>query len=279
VSVAPVLARRPALGRWLYRLSPLLLLIVVIAIWWYITEFYLTRFRVYPGPFDVLAYLQTVLAGDTGHGPTVPNVLATLYRLAVAWLSSMVAGTLLGILAGRFRTAFDFLENLVWIFMATPSIVWVFIFVVAIGLSDLVPIAAIGALLIPQITIIVAEGTKTLPRSLLELADSYRVQGLQRLRDVYLPYLLPYILASGRNTFALGTKLIIVAEVVGLSRGIGYVVKYWRDQTFFAPVLAWGLVLTAFGIAVDWFVFRPLQRRMESWTSGGRPKALAEGTQ
>jgi ABC-type nitrate/sulfonate/bicarbonate transport system permease component len=271
-------AGRPAYGRWLYGLSPFLLLLAVIAAWWYVTEYYLTRFRVYPGPFDVLAYLQMVLAGDTGHGPTIPNVIATLYRLAVAWLGSMVIGTVVGIVAGRFRTVFDFLENLVWIFMATPSIVWVFIFVVAIGLSDLVPISAISALLIPQIIIIVAEGTKSMPRSLLELADSYRVQGLQRLRDIYLPYLLPYILASGRNTFALATKLIIVAEVVGLSRGIGYVVKYWRDQTFFAPVLAWGLFLTTFGIAVDWFIFRRLQRRMEAWTSGGRPKAVPEGT-
>ena len=60
-------------------------LLLVGAVWWYITEFHLTRFRVYPGPFDVLDYLKDVVAGDTGHGPTVPNVAATLYRLAVAW--------------------------------------------------------------------------------------------------------------------------------------------------------------------------------------------------
>jgi hypothetical protein len=42
--------------------------------------------------------------------------------------------------------------------------------------------------------------------------------------------------------------------------------------------LAWGLFLTTFGIAVDWFIFRRLQRRMEAWTSGGRPKAVPEGT-
>jgi NitT/TauT family transport system permease protein len=275
VSVAPAAIRRPPSGRWLYRLSPFLLLFLLIFIWWFATEFFLTRQRVYPGPFDVLAYLdRVILRGDTGHGPALANILATIYRLVIAWTASMIIGTLLGILAGRSRLAFDFFENLVWIFMATPSIVWVFIFVVAIGLSDLVPIFAISALLIPQILIVVAEGTKSVPKPLLELADSYRVTRNQRIRDLYLPYLTPYLLSGGRNTFALATKLIIVAEIVGLSRGIGYVVKYWRDQTFFAPVLAWGIALTVFGILVDYFIFGRLQKRMEGWTSGGRPKAL-----
>ena len=275
MSVAPPAIRRPSTGRWLYRLSPLLLVLLLIVIWWVATEFFLTRQRIYPGPFDVLAYLdRVVIRGDTGHGPALANVVATLFRLTVAWTGSMIIGTLLGIVAGRSRFAFDFFENLVWIFMATPSIVWVFIFVVAIGLSDLVPIFAISALLIPQILIIVAEGTKSVPKPLLELADSYRAGRAQRLRDLYLPYLTPYLLSSGRNTFALATKLIIVAEIVGLSQGIGYVVKYWRDQTFFAPVLAWGLSLTVFGILVDYFIFGRMQRRMEGWTSGGRPKAL-----
>jgi NitT/TauT family transport system permease protein len=268
------MARRSPVSRWLYRLSPLLLLLLLIVIWWAATQFFFTRARVYPGPDDVLAYLGKVVGGDTGHGPTIGNVIATLFRLTVAWTGSMIIGTLLGILAGRSRFAFDFFENLVWVFMATPSIVWVFIFVVAIGLSDLVPILAISAMLIPQILIITAEGTKSVPKPLLELSDSYRVGRAQRIRDVYLPYLTPYILSSGRNTFALATKLIVVAEIVGLTQGIGYVVKYWRDQTFFAPVLAWGLILTAFGIAVDYFIFGRLQKRMEGWTSGGRPKAL-----
>jgi ABC-type nitrate/sulfonate/bicarbonate transport system permease component len=266
--------RLPPARRWFYLVSPLLLLVLLIFLWWVATDLILKRPRVYPGPFLVASYIGQVLGGDTGHGPTLPNVYATLFRLTIAWVGSMVIGTLLGIIAGRSRFAFDFMENLVWIFLATPSIVWVFIFVVAIGLSDLVPIFAISALLIPQILIVVAEGAKSMPKPYLELADSYRVSPGQRLRDLYLPYLTPYILASGRNAFALTVKLILVAEVVGLSRGIGYVVKFWRDQTFFAPVIAWGLLLTAFGIAVDFFIFRRVQNRMQGWTSGGRAKTV-----
>jgi len=122
VSAAPAAIRRPSAGRWLYRLSPLLLLFLLIIIWWVATEFFLTRQRVYPGPFDVLAYLdRAILRGDTGHGPTLANITATLFRLVVAWTGSMIIGTFLGILAGRSRFFFDYFENLVWVFMATPS--------------------------------------------------------------------------------------------------------------------------------------------------------------
>jgi NitT/TauT family transport system permease protein len=181
----------------------------------------------------------------------------------------MVSGTILGIIAGRIPLVFDFADNIVWVFMATPSVVWVFIFAVAIGVSDLVPVLALTALLAPQILINVAEGAKSIPKDLLEMTAAYKATRIQRLADVYLQYLLPYIVASARASFALDVKIILVAEVVGLSAGIGYVVKYWDDKVFLGPVVAWGVLLTVFGIAVDFFLFRPLERHV-SRRSGSR---------
>jgi NitT/TauT family transport system permease protein len=264
-----------ALGSFVDRGSPYILAIAVVVGWWLATNA-LERPRIYPGPAEVIAYLGRVVGGETGLGPAPGHVAATLMRLLAAWSGSMIVGTLIGVMAGRSATLYAFFENLVWIFLATPSVVWVFIFAVAIGLSDLVPVLAISALLVPQVLIVVAEGARAMPSELGDLVRAFRVRRWQRLVDVELPYLLPYVVSSARNTFALAIKLILVAEVVGLARGIGYVVKFWRDQTWFAPVLAWGILLAILGIAIDNLVFGRLQRRVAAWA--GQDEARVQAT-
>lgn len=257
-----------------WRAAPIVPLVALLVVWWFATTVLVHRPRIYADPLTVLRAIGDIAAGNTGLGSTWTHVSATLLRLVAAWGLSMVVGTLLGVLAGRSTIAFGFFQNVVWVLMATPSIVWVFIFAVAIGVSDWVPILAITALLGPQVLISVAEGTKSIPHDLIELADSYRVSRIRRLVDVYVPYLLPYVISSGRVTFALATKIILVAEVIALPSGVGYVVQFWDDQVFLGPVVAWGVLFTAFGILIDWLVFGRIEQRTARWSDRGASRPV-----
>lgn len=239
-------------------------LVGLVAMWWALALAF-DRARIFPPPALVAAEVIRILQGEGILGSTYLHIAATLYRLFAAFAVSMVLGSVLGILAGRVPLLFDLTDNLVWVFMAVPSIVWVFIFAVGIGLSDLVPIAAVSALLTPQVLINVAEGTKAMPADLLEMSRSYKAGRRQMLFDVFLPYLVPYLAASARVAFALAVKLIVIAEVVGLSSGIGYELKYWYDRLFMAPIVAWGFVMIAIGLIVDYGVFGPLERWASRW--------------
>ncbi len=239
-------------------------LVSLVAVWWGIT-LVLDRARVFPPPALVATELIRILQGEGVLDSTYVHIAATLNRLLAAFAFSMVVGSVLGILAGRIPLLFDLIDNLVWVFMAVPSIVWVFIFAVGVGISEVVPVAAVSALLAPQILINVAEGTKSLPADLLEMGRSYKAGRRQMLSDVFLPYLVPYFAASARVAFALGIKLIVVAEVVGLSTGIGYEMKYWYDRLFMAPIVAWGFVMVAIGLIVDYGIFAPVERWAGRW--------------
>lgn len=242
-----------------------------VAIWWIVAAM-LDRARIFPTPDLVAQDLVRILSGEGVLGSTHDHIAATMSRLFATFTVSMLIGTLLGILAGRVKLAFDLLDNVVWVFMAVPSIVWVFVFVVALGISEIVPIAAVGALLIPMILVNVAEGTKSLPRDLLEMTRSYKATRRQMLFDVFLPYLVPYIASSARVAFALAVKLIVIAEVVGLSSGIGYEIKYWYDLLFMAPIVAWGIIMIAIGLIVDFGVFRVV----EAWATRWKGRASLE---
>ena len=240
----------------------------LLAVWWALTTFMFDRPRIYPPPLDVWDEVVRILSGDGPLGSTYAHAGATLYRLAVSFVLAFVLGTLGGIAAGRQKWFFDFTDNLVWIAMTVPSVVWVFIFVIAIGIPNVVPILALIVLLTPPVFIAVAEGAKAVPQQLTTMARSYHVGPWQRLTGVYLPSVIPYMAGSARVTFALGIKIVIIAEVVGLPTGIGLLIKYWSDTLYMAPVVAWGLLLTAGGVAIDLLVFKPIERRATRYVTG-----------
>lgn len=241
---------------------PVLPVVLLVLVWWFATGVLDQRSRVFPSPWDVSLALGRIVGGHTPlGGSSYVHLAATLARLAVAFSIAFVLGSALGILAGRKKIVFDLLNSMVWVLLSVPSIVWVFIFVVAIGLGNAVPVAALCALLTPLVLINVAEGAKSIPAELTEMATAFHVGRRQLIGEVFVPYLIPYLVGAARVSFALGLRIVTVVEVIGLSHGVGYLLTYSNQTVDVAPIVAWGIVLILIGLMVDNFVFAPLERR------------------
>ena len=241
--------------------------LVAIGVWWWVTNFVLVQPRLYPTPLAVGQELVRILSGDGPLGSTWVHAGSTFMRLCVAWAIAFFVGTFIGVIAGRQRFVFDFFANPVWIAMAVPSVVWVFIFLVLFGIDNIVPISALVMLLSAPVFLGTAEGVRDVPADLVEMCRSYHVGPWQRLTHFYLPCIAPYMVANARVSFALGIRIVLIAEVIGLPNGIGILVAYWSDTLFMAPIVAWGIILMAAGMAIDHLVFGPLQRRIRQETA------------
>src|SRR5262249_17498739 len=151
------------------------------------TDVWLTQERLFPPPADIWDALRDIVKNQGAIDGTYANALATLKRIVIAFVLSFIVGSAVGMVAGRKKLVFDLVANPLWVAMAVPSVVWAFIFVVMLGTGDIVPIAALMALLIPNVLISVAEGTRSLSTELMEMADSYGATFQQKVRDVYIP--------------------------------------------------------------------------------------------
>lgn len=243
-------------------------IVIVIGVWWALTAFYFDNSRIYPTPPDVAEHLGTILAGKDsapGLGSSYSNLWVTIYRLGVAFILAFVVGSVLGLIAGRVKHVFDFLDNIAWLVIAIPEIVWAFVLVVILGISNSVPITAVAVLLTGIVFINVSEGAKSFSGELVEMAASYKASLWQRIQDVYVPQAVPYLLGSARIAFAIGVKLIVIAEIVGLSRGVGFQISYWNTRIQVAPIVAWGIVLVIVVLMVEYGIFAPLERRVQRW--------------
>jgi NitT/TauT family transport system permease protein len=248
-------------GKILLQVSPVVLFI---GIWW-VVALILDNPRVYPTPLMVAAEFVRILSGESELGSTYVHIGATFYRFFIAWVLSFSIGAIMGLLTGRIKILFDFFDNVGWIFFSVPAILWAFILLVAMGITDLVPIGVLMALLIPKVAIITAEGAKATPSELIQMADSFKANTWQKVKDIFLPHLIPYLVSSARVSFSIGVKVILVAEVVGLTTGIGFMVKYWSDKVFVAPLVAWGIIVILLALVAEYAVFDRLERRVAKW--------------
>lgn len=260
------LARR-GLANPLVRIALGLLPIVIVVVLYELLAISKDRVRIFPPIGNIWAAFLDILAGKGEMGNGYVQMLVTTGRIFAAFGAAAVLGTFIGVAAGRNKLLFSFVENLVWVFMAVPSVVWVFLFVVGLGLNPLVPIGAVGVLILPQFIVLIAEGAKSVPEELVEMARSYKVTTLDRLRGLFLPFLVPYIVASARVGFATTVKVMLIAEVIGRPDGIGFEVKYWYSKLFLGPVIAWGITMIIFGLVIDRFVFDRIEKRVSQWKS------------
>ena len=85
------------------------------------------------------------------------------------------------------------------------------------------------AILIPFCLINIAEGLRNLDRELIEMGRSFTRREMRILWRLTLPLLVPYGLSATRIAYGVAWKIALVAELLGASNGVGYLML--RAQT------------------------------------------------
>ncbi len=240
-------------------LPTLLVLALGLVVWSLLSE----RFGAYllPPPGRVLSGL----VGIVSSGQLWVHVGASLYRIGLGFVGAVAASVVVGFLGARLRVARLVIRDLTAILNSMSVFVWIVLALIWFGLSNAGPIFTTFMIVLPVMLSNVGEGVESVDRKLLEMAQAYRLSELDRFRHVTLPSVIPYLVAGMKVSFALGLRVSVVAELFGVSTGIGYMMNFSRDTLRTDLVFAWALVLVVVMVLVEQLVFEPLSRRASSW--------------
>lgn len=202
-------------------------------------------------------------ATRTGELPA--NLMATLVRVACAFGLAMLLGTALGTAMGRSPRLDRLLDAPLTVLLNVPALVLIALAYVWFGLGEGPAIAAVALAKLPNTAVAVREGARALDPQLREMARLFAVPPLAALRHVVLPQLAPYLLGAARSGLAIIWKVVLVAELLGRSDGVGFQVQV-RFQTFdVAGILAYTLAFALVVQAIEWGALQPLERRVARW--------------
>lgn len=221
----------------------------------------LAQSRVLPTPWAVAASL----AHHLGEGSLLADLGVTLARVAVAFVLAMGVGVALGVVMGMHTRANLLLDGWLILFLNLPALVVIILCYVWFGLTEAAAVLAVAVNKIPNVVVVVREGTRAVQHELLQVAQVFHVPPLRRLRHFFLPQLYPYIMAAARNGIALIWKIVLVVELLGRSNGVGFQLSVFFQLFDIAAILAYTLAFVAVMLVIEFAVLGPLERRLGGW--------------
>jgi NitT/TauT family transport system permease protein len=248
-------------GRWAARLHlPTLAVAAVVVAGWLLLSWRYGAF-VLPSPLSVLRGLADIVrSGDIWR-----HTAASLARIVVGFGGAVLIALALGLLAFLSRTARAVVHDILAVLNATSVFVWIVLSIIWFGLSNLAPIFTTFMITLPVVASNLVEGVESVDRRLLEMGDVYRLSGREKFVSIVVPSIVPYLVAGMKVGFGLALKVSVMAEIFGVTTGIGYVMNYSREILATQMVFVWALVMILVMMATDKLVFDTVTRRLSRW--------------
>jgi ABC-type nitrate/sulfonate/bicarbonate transport system permease component len=241
------------------RVPSLALLAVVVAGWALAARRYGPY--VLPSPWSVVEGLVQIVRS----GEVWTHTGASLYRILVGFGAALGLAVVLGLLAFLSRAARTVVRDLVTVLNATSVFVWIVVSLIWFGLTSLSPMFTTFMITLPVVAANVLEGVDSVDRRLLEMGQVYRLSGWEVFRSIVVPSTVPHLLAGMKVGFGLALKVSVVAEIFGVTTGIGYIMNYSRETLATQMVFVWALVMVGVMLLADRLVFESLTRRLTRW--------------
>ncbi len=236
-------------------------LVSLILVWWFLSLFFRPEFL----PSPILVF-RDVLAISVS-GQFLSHMYYTLLRIICGFALAMLISLVLGIAMGRSKYVEKFFEAEVLVGLTIPALAWSVISIMWFGLKNFAAIFAITVLITPVITLNVVQGMKNLDKSLIEMAKAFESNRGLVIKTIIIPQLLSYLFAATRFGLGLAWKIVVIAEMLGLSNGIGYMIAFWFGMFSMKDVLAWTLSFTLVMLIFEY----GLLGRLEKWATRWRP--------
>ena len=181
----------------------------------------INRFAMLP-PSEILWHLGRILVGGT----MWPAITKTLTNVAVACVSALIAGVILGTLIHRWRALRETLDPLFAAYYAIPVYAFYPLFIVIFGLGD-VPQVLIGFMLaLVAVIVNTFNGLDRVPQVLLKTARILRMSPVDTALRLTLPAAGPYLLTGAKLAVAYAFIGIIGSEFILSRGGIGYEINF-----------------------------------------------------
>lgn len=201
----------------------------------------------FPAPSVVAATLLELLRG----GELLSHIGVTLVRVVSGFLIGALAATLLGGVTGSSPLVRRVLDPTLQALRSIPSMAWVPLFLLWLGIHESSKIALIAVGVFFPVYLNLLSGILTVDRKLLEVGHVFRLDRVQQVRRVVLPAALPSYLVGLRSGLGLGWMFVVAAEIMGASRGLGFLMIDGQ-MTGRASVIIASIVLFAlFGKLTD----------------------------
>ncbi len=217
--------------------------------------------KVLPTPFAV----WEIILAEAASGDLFYHMQATIWRVAAAFSLAMGLGLIIGIAMGVNARLDRWFSPWLIVFLNIPALVVIVLCYLWIGLNEVAAITAVALNKTAMVAVTIREGTRALDPKLSDMATSFQMGHIARLRHVTLPQLWPFIASSTRNGLAIIWKIVLVVEFLGRSNGVGFQIHLYFQLFDIGTVMAYALSFVAFILLLEGLLIVAFEKRVTAW--------------
>ena len=234
--------------RFLWNLLPPLTFVAIVALWWGAVEVFSIPAYLLPGPGPVFSRLIR----DAGMLWTHSQV--TLIEILLGFGLTIVTAIPLGLLIALSALAKQIVYPPIMLMQLVPKIAVAPLFLVWLGFG--LESKVLLTILMTFFPLLLASisGFMILDDRLLYLTKSMGASSFDTFRYLRFPAALPVIFSGIKTSATIAATAAIVAEFVGATKGLGYVLLRGTSTMDIELVFAVLVVLTLVGIAINYLV-------------------------
>lgn len=217
------------------------------------------RSNLLPPPSELLGTLA-----ELWRQGLLKHLAASTLRVAVGFAIGAFAGVLLGGVVGLSRRAEAVLDPTVQAIRAIPSLAWVPLLLLWLGIDEAPKIVLIALGAFFPVYLGLVAGIRDVDRRWVELGAIYGLKGWPLVRRILLPASLPALFTGLRGGLGLAWMFMVAAELIAATKGLGYLLTDGRETSRPDIVLTAIVLLALLGKLSDGLL-KALERRQLAW--------------
>ncbi|PWW08708.1 sulfonate transport system permease protein [Paenibacillus cellulosilyticus] len=252
-------ARRAGLPNWLYGW---VLPVIVLALWEAASALGLVSDSALPAPSKIAkAFWQLALTGALAD-----HVTSSAIRAGGGFLLGGATGLLLGIFTGLGKWAEKTLDPTIQMLRTVPLLTLIPLFILWFGVGEFSKVLLIALGSFFPLYFHTHLGVRSADRKLYEVTRILQYSKLHLLTKLIIPAALPNILLGIRLSVGASWLLLAVAEMMGASAGVGYMIQ---DARVYAQtdIVFVGIILFALVGKLSDSVVRLVEKRCLRWNN------------
>jgi ABC-type nitrate/sulfonate/bicarbonate transport system permease component len=197
----------------------------LIVYWFVVTHYKLVNPLFLPPPKEVWEGAVDLFQA----GELTEHISVSLWRMAKGFVVGSFTGVIIGILMGQFRLFHAAVGPLVEIIRPVPGLAWIPVALIWFGIEDASKVFIISMGVFIAVVTNTFVGVRSLDPVLARAARSLGANRRDIFFRVVLPGALPYIFTGFRLGVQVSFALLVAAELVGSTSGLGFLIQDARN--------------------------------------------------
>jgi len=194
-------------------------------------------------------------------GLLLKYIVASLFRVTCGFALAVGLGVPFGLMLGWYGRAFQAFNPMIQMLRPISPIAWIPVAILWFGVDDRAPIFLIFLASVFPITVSAIAAVQNMQPVYLRAARNFGLSRGQLFRRVIFPASLPQIITGVRIALGVAWLVVVAAEMVGMTSGLGYLIIYARNAGKRYDLVVAGMVMIGLiGLVLDLLV-----RKLENY--------------